>query len=324
MGVAAVAQDRKSGRGRRAATSRRRFEGATRGRVGLGTVSLLLVFGACNGGRELGSGTTGGGGTPSGGAGLGQGGSGGASLSCDGGVVSGNGVMIDCPMPPRPRWEQVTCLVSRTECSGWVEDDSTGLDGVDVNCPAANLVPNGPFRATICFQSTFRTFEELQADAQIACDQYCAGGWQGLYPLGALAKNVDGGTVTCSSIAQNDTIDQEVNGQCSKTTPAPGGSSGASTLANCVLYGRTCDGQQTASDGTRYCTSMRPVAGGQTMTGCFDSTTTTAELFCRNSFQFSTLPAGAADKSDQFPYWLVAGVIQEDTVADCQAQVNNL
>jgi hypothetical protein len=282
-------------------------------------VSVLLVFVACKSDRDLGSGT-------GGGTGLGQGGSGGgdASRSCDGGAVGGNGVVSVCPTPPAPRWEQVTCLVSRTECSGWVEDDATGLDGLDVNCPTANLVPNGPFRATICFQTALSTFEQERADAQSACDQYCAGGWLGLYPLGAVAKNVDGGMITCSSIAQNDTIAQEVNGQCSKTKPGPGGSSGATTFANCVLYGRSCDAQQTAKDGTQYCTSMRSVAGGQTMSGCYDSTTTTGEQFCRNNFQFSTLPPGAANKSDQFPSWLVAGVIEEDTVADCQAQVNNL
>jgi hypothetical protein len=224
------------------------------------------------------------------------------------------------PTPPSTYWAQVTCSVQRTECSGFVEDDSTGLDGLDVNCPASNLVSNGPFDATICYQTgADSTLETQESEAQNACDRYCADGWLGLYPLGAVANM--GGMVTCSAQAQNQTITGVVAGQCSTTT---GASTGATTFALCTLYGRQCNAQQAAEDGTQYCTSMPPLIAGQSTSACFDSTMTTAEAVCQNGFRFPMLPPRAANQSDQFPYWVIDQVVLEDNEADCQIQANNV
>ncbi len=231
---------------------------------------------------------------------------------------------------PRPRhWQQVTCSVQRTECSGFVEDDSTGLDGLDVSCPAANLVQDVSFIASICYETGGGDGggpQQEQADAQDACNRYCADAFLGLYPLGAVAnnRNATGEMVTCSSTAQKDTITDEVGGQCSKTKPGPGAAPARTTFALCLLSGRQCNAQQTAKDGTPYCTSMPLVNGGQSTSGCFDSTTTTAELFCQNNFQFPMPPPGAVNQSAQFHSWRVAQVLQENSEADCRTQANNL
>jgi hypothetical protein len=283
--------------------------------AGLGLLTLVgqgLPLSGC--GSSLGGDGAKGGAPGSGGAGA-QGG--------------GGGVTMVGPAPRPPHWQQVICSVQRTECSGFVEDDSTGLDGLDVSCPTGNLVQNVSFNASICYETGLGdggALEQQQADAQNACNRYCADGWLGLYPLGVIANkpNADGGMVTCSSTAQNDAIADEVAGQCSETKPGPGGAPGATTFALCLLYGRQCNAQQTAKDGTQYCTSMPPVNGGQSTSGCFDSTTTTAELFCQNNFRFPLLPPGAANQSDEFHYWRVAQVEPEDTEADCQIQANNV
>ena len=97
-------------------------------------------------------------------------------------------------------WQQIPCSVSRTECSGWAENGAMGVDGTDVSCPASNLVESS-FIATICFQTPLgSTFEAQAADAQRACDTWCdgSGGFNGLYPLGALAT-VPGSGVTCTA-----------------------------------------------------------------------------------------------------------------------------
>ena len=283
--------------------------------VGLGLLAVIAqasALSACSSGLDRNS------------AKGGAAGSGGAGAHAGGG-----GVTVIGPIPRPPHWQQVLCSVQRTECSGFVEDDSPGLDGLDVTCPAGNLVQNVSFEASICYETGLGdggAFEQEEADAQKACDQYCADGWLGLYPLGALANKpgADAGMVTCSSTAMKETIADEVAGQCSKTKTGPGASPGATTFALCVLYGRQCNAQQTARDGTQYCTAMPPVNGGQSTSGCFDSTKTTAELVCQNDFRFPLLPPGAANQSDGFHYWRVAQVVPEDTEADCQALVNNI
>src|SRR5947208_1840645 len=71
-----------------------------------------------------------------------------------GGAQGGGSGVTTIGQQPRPRhWQQVTCSVQRTECSGFVEDDSTGLDGLDVSCPAANLVQDVSFVASICYET---------------------------------------------------------------------------------------------------------------------------------------------------------------------------
>jgi hypothetical protein len=231
--------------------------------------------------------------------------------------------------PAGAQWQQATCLISRTECSGWVEDDSTGLDGVDVNCPTANFVPNDQFTATICYSVPGgSTFDEQKAAAEAACDQYCSStGFLDLYPLGSVANK--GGPVTC--LATQTAFANEVPGQCSKTAAPSGPSPGATTFALCKLSGRACDptsaapdGTKTAKDGTQFCVSMPPVVGGQSTSGCFDSTVTTAELLCQNMFQFPKTPANAANNSDQFHFWEVDQVELNATETDCQNEANNI
>jgi hypothetical protein len=264
-----------------------------------------LLSAVDDGAAGSGSGGGSGGGSPGG-----NGGFGGSTAGADGPGSGGSS---------GAHWQQVGCLVSRTECSGWVENDSNGLDGLDVNCPTGNLVPNGPFTATICYQTAVgSTFEQQRADAQNACDQYCGFGFTGLYPLGSVANK--GGTVTCLANAQNDTIVNEAAGQCLKTKT----STGATTFALCTLSGRTCESPRTAADGTQYCTSMRPVPGGQSTSGCFDSTVTTAEELCQNGFKFPTVPVGASNTSDQFHFWQVDQVELNATEADCQAEANSI
>src|SRR6202044_1138257 len=112
-----------------------------------------------------------------------------------------NSPEIEPAAAPAEQWVQVTCLVSRTECSGWVENDNNGLEGTHVNCRDGGLeqAENGPFPATVCFSfSPDAGVDDQEAKAQAACNQYCESGTgftTGLYPLGAVAN--DGGKVTC-------------------------------------------------------------------------------------------------------------------------------
>jgi hypothetical protein len=222
--------------------------------------------------------------------------------------------------------------VTRTECSGWVEDDVDKLDGVDVNCPPGNLISNGPFTATVCYQNLELkpTATQQQTEAQTACNSYCGSKlFTGIYPLGSVANQ--GGSVTCQSTVQS--FANEVPGQCSTTTQAPdAGPPAATTFALCKLSGRACDATPTvpsgtlqANDGTSYCVSMPPVAGGQSTSGCFDPTATTAELFCQHmSFQFPQTPNGAANSAVQFPFWEVDQVEPNATAADCQTEAGGI
>jgi len=225
--------------------------------------------------------------------------------------------------PQGNKWQQVTCVVHRTECLGFVEDDVVKLDGRDVRCPDGtnanepnNLVDNGPFPATICYQTpNGGTLDQQKADAQKACDSYCASSFGGLYPLGSIATT--GGKVTCQSTQQTESIKDEIAGQCSKTMT----SNGKTTLALCTLFGRACNGRATAADTTSFCTSMPPVASGQDLSTCFDSTLTTAESVCQNMFQWETKPTGAVDSSDQFAFVNVAQPVPNASVEDCQAKI---
>jgi hypothetical protein len=220
-------------------------------------------------------------------------------------------------------WEQVNCSVSRTECSGWVENDTMGVDGTEVSCPLANLVANS-FLASLCFQVPVdSTFETQQADAQSACDTWCGGngGFGGPYPLGSLV-GVAGSNVTCAAVVQNDSgFTSASAGQCATST---GQSPGATAFALCLLDGRACDSVQTAKDGTPYCTSMPAVVGGQSTSGCFDPSVTTAEKFCKNGFQFPSAPFGTSNTAVEFPFWEVSQVELNATEADCQAEANNI
>jgi hypothetical protein len=215
---------------------------------------------------------------------------------------------------------QATCSVTRTECSGWVEDDTTGVDGTDVNCPAANLLSN-LFQATACFQvPASGTLAEQQADAQSACDTWCSatGGFDGLYPLGALA-GVAGSNVTCVATVQS--LTSVPSGQCATTA---GPSAGATEFALCTLSGRACNSVQAAKDGTSYCASMPSVVGGESTSGCFDPTLTTAQEFCKNGLQFPQMPFGASNTAVEFPFWSVSQVELTNTVAECQTVANSV
>ena len=218
--------------------------------------------------------------------------------------------------------EQVGCSVSRTECTGWVENDTSGVDGTDVNCPAANLVASS-FVATVCLQVPGgSTAEAQQADAQSACDTWCSGngGFGGLYPLGALV-GVAGSNVTCSAEVQSGSLTSGSQGQCATST---GPSAGATEFALCNLSGRACDSVQTAKDGTPYCASMPSVIGGESTSGCFDPTVTTAQEFCKNGLQFPRAPSGTSNTADEFPFWEVSQVEPNDTEAECQVEANNI
>jgi hypothetical protein len=224
-------------------------------------------------------------------------------------------------IPPTNPWQQATCQVTRTECIGWAEDTVHKLDNKDVNCPPSNLVSTGPFTATICYQNTAAapTFEQQQADATNACNQYCQGGFNDLYPLGSIAGT--GGPVTCQSTVTKFTA--EVAGQCSKT-PASMTNTGATTFALCTLGGRACNGTGTAADGTQFCTSMPPVNGGQSASGCFDSTVTTAEAMCQNMWQWKTMPANAVNKLDEFHFVSVEQVELTASEHDCNDIASNV
>jgi hypothetical protein len=277
------------------------------GRLWVVGFGLLSIFGPASALSGCGSSSSGSGGTSgTAGANAGAGGTSGA-----GGAAGASTKVI---------WQQVVCSVSRTECSGWVENDALGIDGTVVNCPVSNLVANS-FMATICFPTPLdRTLETEQADAQAACDTWCSasGGFHGLYPLGDLAA-VAGSGVTCTSTAMNTTIAQEVNGQCST---AAGQVPGASALVNCTLSGRACASMMTATDGTQYCASMPSFV--QTESACFDPSVTTGQAVCQHGLQFSPSTDGGASVADEFAYWYVAQVTAEDTPADCAAQLSNL
>jgi hypothetical protein len=243
-------------------------------------------------------------------------GSGGAAAGGMGG--SGGGGAAGTTSGP---WEQVTCTVSRTECLGWVENDTLGLDGTDVNCPAANLISN-EFTATACFQTRPGSTTQAQlADAQSACDTWCSGngGFGGRYPLGSLV-GVAGSNVTCATTLQTGSF-MSSPGQCAVST---GPSAGAIEFALCNLSGRACDSMQTAKDGTPYCASMPSVVGGESTSGCFDPTLTTAEKFCENGFQFPRAPFGTSSTAVEFPFWQVSQVELNNTEAECQVEANNI
>jgi hypothetical protein len=265
--------------------------------VGLGVLAILGQAAALSG-----CGSSVGGKTP---------GTGGANGGAGGGSGTGGGAGAQV------LWMQAACTVSRTECSGWVEDDGMGIDGTDVNCPAANLVTTSLY-ASICFPTPVTsTFETMLTDAQSACDTFCSasGGFQGLYPLGALAS-VAGSGVTCTSTAMSGYITQAVNGQCSTVS---GPDTGATALVNCTLSGRACSSMMTAADGTQYCASMSPFM--QTASACYDPLLTTGQAVCQHGFAFSASTDGGASVADEFPYWYIASVILEDTPSDCAAQL---
>ena len=300
-------------------------------RARLGAASVLLVFVACSNDRNLGSFPDGGGGAGPSATGGGFGGGGGGAQGGGGGSVK--------PDPPNP-WQQATCLVTRTECSGWVEDDVDKLDGVDVNCPPGNLVSNGGVTATVCFQNKelTPTFVQQQTEAQDACNSYCESGlFIGNYPLGSVAQT--GGPITCQASVTS--FANQAAGQCSTVTQPPdAGPPAATTFALCTLGGRAIDstpgfptGTKQAADQTNYPLSMPVVNGGENASGCFDPTMTTAELFCKHGLQWPVAPTGVAtlptppggpNLAIQFPYWDVAQVQPNDTATDCTNEKNSI
>jgi hypothetical protein len=190
-----------------------------------------------------------------------------------------------------------------------------GVDGTEVSCPPGNLVSNW-FVSTTCFQTLLgAAFPMQQANAQAACDLWCgaSGGFQGLYPLGALAA-VPGSGITCTATQGND-IRQETPGQCSTTS---GPSAGAIAAVDCALGGRPCESMMTASDGTQYCAAM-PVTQYPGVHGCFDPTTTTALAFCQQGFRFTSPPDGGASVADEFAYWDVGPVTLYASPTACAA-----
>lgn len=247
------------------------------------------------------------------GAGLGDTtGKGGAPGSTDAGATGGSGA--GGAAATQMVWQTVFCSVSRTECTGWVEDDAMGVDGTDVNCHDPYLVTNA-FLSSICFQTPLdSSFDTQNADAQLACNRWCegTGGFQGLYPLGGLAA-VAGSGVTCAAEALYEST-QALPGQCEKST---GPSAGATEYVLCTLGGRGCASMMTSSDGTEYCTSMPALTADQS--GCFDPTTTSAQDFCENGLQFSGSTAVGTNVADEFAYWRLAQVALYATPADCAA-----
>ena len=301
-------------------------------RVSLGAASVLLFFVACSNERNLGSFPDGGGGAGLSATGGGFGGGGGA------GAQGGGGGSVK-PDPPNP-WQQATCLVTRTECSGWVENDVDKLDNVDVNCPPGNLVTNGGVVATVCYQNEVQnpTSSQQMADAQTACNSYCeSGNFTGNYPLGSVVQT--GGPITCQASVTS--FANQAAGQCSTVTQSPdAGPPAATTFALCTLGGRAIDstpgfptGTNQAADQTNYPLSMPVVNGGENASGCFDPTATTAELFCKHGLQWPTAPTGVAtlptppggpNLAIQFPYWDVAQVQPNDTATDCTNEKNSI
>jgi hypothetical protein len=195
-------------------------------------------------------------------------------------------------------WQQVSCSVLRTECSGWAENSGVGVDGTDVSCPASNLVDNS-FVTSICFQTPLgSTFEEQFADAQQACNTWCdgSGGFHGLYPLGALAKEAGSG-VTCAAQPLYQGT-QALPGRCDSVS---GPSAGKTEYALCTLSGRQCASPTTSSDGTEYCASLPPLTVDAS--GCFDPTMTNAQEFCAHGWLFFGTGPGGTTAADEFPYW---------------------
>jgi len=219
--------------------------------------------------------------------------------------------------PVEPINQQATCTVTRTECLGWAKNEVDKLDGRTLNCPPANLILTGPFDATVCYQvKGGATTAEQKTAADNACNTaYCTGGFNGLYPLSTAVGN---GMVTCQATAKPDKIANEKPGQCAKTTTP---SNGATTFALCTLGGRQCNGRDTASDTTSFCTSMPPVASGQSASTCFDATKGTAEVACQRSWQWPTTPPGAVDNTDQFHFVNVADVQVNDSEDACLAEL---
>ena len=245
-------------------------------------------------------------------------GKGGVSGGADAAATGGSGAGGAGDAGARMVWQQIFCSVSRTECSGWAEDDAMGMDGTDVNCPASNLVATS-FIASICFQTPLdSTFETQDADAQLACNTWCGGtgGFQGLYPLGALAT-VAGSGVTCAAPALYESM-QALPGQCAKTT---GPSAGATEYALCNLGGRGCASMTTSSDGTEYCASMPSLTVDQS--GCFDPTTTSAQDFCEHGRQFSGSTVAGTNVADEFAYCGLASATPYASPADCAATAAN-
>lgn len=235
----------------------------------------------------------------------------------------GNVTAIDAGTAPPEQWSQVTCLVQRTECSGWVENDNNGLEGTHVNCKDGGLeqAENGPFPATACFSySPDGGIDEQQAKAQEACNQYCesaTGFSTGLYPLASVAN--DGGVVTCVAQAQlpEGAFQPTPGGQCATIAS----DAGATYFADCKLFGRECDGTKNDNEGNKYCLSMPPVTGGQIAGGCFDPSMITAEAFCQHNFDFpKPVSSNGSTQRSQFPYWNVAGVTPNTTTGQCNTE----
>jgi hypothetical protein len=194
--------------------------------------------------------------------------------------------------------EQVTCSVTRTECTGWSEDDINPLAGTEINCPPGNITSQA-LTPTICFATTAMT---QATDAQSACNDFCQGDpISGLYPLGNLVGKPMS-NVNCSAHVQG--FLPALPGQCE---PTPGPSNGASERVTCSLAGRECNNiTPTLDQSETYCAQSPEIT--QSESGCFDPTTTTAQLFCEHAEQFKNPTSGQPNIPDIFPWWNVATV----------------
>jgi hypothetical protein len=210
-------------------------------------------------------------------------------------VISSCG-LIKPPPPPEPTFEEfVTCQVTRTECTNWVEDDTSVID--EVNCPSSAIGTN-QFTATECVTTTASTSAN---DAQAACNLYCNGNETtgGLYPLGFLVK--PGSNVLCSAAVTGNVPQAQLTpGLCTVAATSPG----ATSLASCTIGGRLCENIESTEDGTEFCSTMPETAIN--FSKCFDPSQFLAENLCENSLQFP--PNSSGTTLDQFPWWRVNNV----------------
>lgn len=193
-------------------------------------------------------------------------------------------IKIMPPPPPSSLTAQATCQVSRTECTGWIEDE-----GGTLLCPGANLTSNS-FTATTCFVTTVAA-DQLTRDAQTACLGWCND--SNLYPASSL-----GAGAACFSSVLSAT--QALPGECATTRATD---NGATSFAQCTLEGRACI-ETVDQTGHLFCSSLPTFTANASE--CFDPTATTAQEICRRQ----VVGGGPA----QFQNWDVQNVTADSSV----------